>query len=145
MKRLTTKMPNGYLFNLPSINDEQAQMKYVDELADKLGQYEDAEEQGLLLRFPCKVGDKAYLIGKDENGHQKVYEGVWDSISMAQRKNGNFEVCGHISYDVYDFFYDDGRTMLHGMYVGQETTKFDKVAFLTREEAEQALVKMQLN
>lgn len=27
----------------------------------KLGEYEDAEEQGLLLRLPCKVGDTVYV------------------------------------------------------------------------------------
>lgn len=29
---------------------------------EKLAAYEDAEEQGLLLRLPCKVGDKLYRI-----------------------------------------------------------------------------------
>ena len=29
---------------------------------EKLADYEDAEEQGFLLRFPCKVGDKLYRI-----------------------------------------------------------------------------------
>ena len=28
----------------------------------KLKDYEDAEEQGLLLRLPCKVGDNIYII-----------------------------------------------------------------------------------
>lgn len=28
----------------------------------KLADYEDAEEQGLLLRLPCKVGDNIYII-----------------------------------------------------------------------------------
>lgn len=27
---------------------------------DKLADYEEAEEQGLLLRLPCKVGDRVY-------------------------------------------------------------------------------------
>lgn len=30
----------------------------------KLKEYEDLEEQGLLLKLPCKVGDKAYYIHK---------------------------------------------------------------------------------
>lgn len=30
------------------------------ECIDKLGQLEDAEEQGLILRLPCKVGDYAW-------------------------------------------------------------------------------------
>lgn len=29
---------------------------------EKLSAYEDAEEQGLLLQLPCKVGDKLYRI-----------------------------------------------------------------------------------
>lgn len=30
----------------------------------KLGKYEDAEEQGLLLQLPCKVGDTLYRVNK---------------------------------------------------------------------------------
>lgn len=29
----------------------------IKEVVDKLAEYEDAEEQGLLIRLPCKVGD----------------------------------------------------------------------------------------
>lgn len=31
-------------------------------ICNKLGEYEDLEEQGLLLRLPCKVGDKVWHI-----------------------------------------------------------------------------------
>lgn len=34
----------------------------ISEAIDKLADYEDAEEQGLLLRLPCKVGDTVYAI-----------------------------------------------------------------------------------
>lgn len=30
--------------------------------ANKLAEYEDLEEQGLLLRLPCKIGDTAYEV-----------------------------------------------------------------------------------
>lgn len=33
---------------------------YSGKVADKLAAYEDAEEQGLLVRLPCKVGDMVY-------------------------------------------------------------------------------------
>ena len=36
--------------------------RLTDLICEKLGQYEDAEEQGLLLRLPCKVGDTVYII-----------------------------------------------------------------------------------
>nr|DAJ42867.1 MAG TPA: hypothetical protein [Caudoviricetes sp.] len=32
---------------------------------EKLAAYEDAEEQGLLIRLPCKVGSNIYLITDD--------------------------------------------------------------------------------
>ena len=32
-----------------------------DAIVNKLGEYEDAEEQGLLVRLPCKVGDRIYM------------------------------------------------------------------------------------
>lgn len=37
----------------------------VYDVCEKLGDYEDLEEQGLLLKLPCKVGDTVYLIKSD--------------------------------------------------------------------------------
>lgn len=34
----------------------------LNAVSDKLGEYERAEEQGLLVRLPCKVGDTLYCI-----------------------------------------------------------------------------------
>lgn len=111
---------------------------------EKLADYEDAEEQELLLRLPCKVGDTVYLIDRDENNKFKVYEGKWKRVSLVQTsKDGSFNLCGEISYDIYDFFYDDGRMMKHGMYVGQESTKIGEIVFLTKEKAEAKLKEME--
>ncbi len=33
---------------------------------EKLAEYEDLEEQGLLLKFQFKIGDKVYMIGENE-------------------------------------------------------------------------------
>jgi hypothetical protein len=114
------------------------------DLREKLKYYEDAEEHGLLLRLPCKVGDAVYLIDKDENNRLQVYEGKWRRVSLVQTsKNSSFELCGEISYDIHDCFYNDGRTMEQVMYVGQESTRIGKVVFLTREEAEAKLKEME--
>lgn len=40
--------------------------KTIDDVIDKLAEYEDLEEQGLLLRLPCKVGDTVYIIYSDK-------------------------------------------------------------------------------
>lgn len=112
----------------------------------KLATYEDSEEQGSLIKLPCKVGDPVYLIDRDENNKFKVYEGKWERVSLVQTsKNGSFNLCGEISYDIYDCFYDDGRTMKRRMYVGQEHTEIGKVVFLTKPEAEARLKELYNN
>ena len=114
--------------------------KQVAEYLRKLKDYEDLEEQGRLIKLPCKVGDTVYLIDRDENNKFKVYEGKWKRVSLVQTsKDGSFNLRGEISYDIYDCFYDDGRMMKHGMYVGQERTKIGEVVFLTKSEAEAKL------
>nr|DAF49826.1 MAG TPA: hypothetical protein [Myoviridae sp. ctBbR2] len=114
--------------------------RQVAEYLRKLKDYEDLEEQGRLIKLPCKVGDTVYLIDRDENNKFKVYEGKWERVSLVQTsKDGSFNLRGEISYDIYDCFYDDGRIMKHGMYVGQERTEIGKVVFLTKSEAEAKL------
>lgn len=58
---------------------------------EKLAAYEDAEEQGLLLRLPCNVGDKAYIIaGKDISKQtiQRVTIGSDKILEFCTRKRG---------------------------------------------------------
>lgn len=111
---------------------------------EKLAKYEDAEEQGTIFYYPCKIGDPVYLIDRDENNKLRVYEGTWKRVSLIQdKKNGSFELRGEISYDIYDFYYDDGRTMKHGMYVGQENTRIGERVFLSKEAAEVKLRELQ--
>lgn len=62
------------------------------ELREKLKRYEDSEEQGLLLRLPCKVGDTVYVVTSpfnvfddieyDENMKDEVYEAYVSSVSF---------------------------------------------------------------
>ena len=48
---------------------------------EKLADYEDAEEQGLLLRLPCKVGDIVYrIINQRDNYDDTVYQIVSSTI-----------------------------------------------------------------
>jgi len=35
-----------------------------DNICEKLGEYEDLEEQGKLIKLPCKVGDIVYKVNK---------------------------------------------------------------------------------
>ena len=63
MERLTEYMGNGNDYE--SINPIDTPYEYgkanLQALINKLAAYEDAEEQGLLLRLQCKVGDTVYV------------------------------------------------------------------------------------
>ena len=72
----------------------------------KLKQYEDAEEQGLLLRLPFKIGQKVYYI----------YE---------------YELC------------EDKSFMIGSMLYSYSCLDFPRNYFESREEAEQALKRME--
>lgn len=94
MERLTEKMHNTncvagcgsnckYGFRYCRKEDWE-NCQTISNVIDKLAEYEDLEEQGLLLRLPCKVGDKIFLdfagFGKDideftvENFHLDCFE-----------------------------------------------------------------------
>lgn len=85
--------------------------KTVKNMIKKLATYEDLEEQGLLVRFPCPIGTT-----------------VWDIYGMGIRKN----VVSGIEYG------KDGRWFLwanEDEWLGE----LNVVVFLTREEAENKL------
>nr|DAU34526.1 MAG TPA: hypothetical protein [Caudoviricetes sp.] len=89
----------------------------------KLADYEDLEEQGLLIRLPCKVGDILYCIVNGEVKKLKVHSfGVPD-----------FEITNIESK------YVDGFKIVR--FVGE----VGKTVFLTREEAEKKLEEMKAN
>lgn len=96
---------------------------------EKLAAYEDAEEQGLLMRFPCKVGDKIFL---DFAGFGKDID----------------------EFTVKDFHLDcfeDGEIILFCDYESNDRTfsgqidvmEFGKSVFLTKEEAKAKLAEME--
>lgn len=87
----------------------------LDDIVGKLAEYEDSEEKGLLLRLPCNVRDTVYCI---VNGYIRIgcVEG-W----------GIYETKQIIMVRI------DG--------LGRSCT-WGKTVFLTREEAEKALEKL---
>ena len=101
---------------------------FLELYIEQLKEYEDLEEQGLMLRLPCKIGDKIFLdfagFGKDVD-----------------------------KFTVKDFHLDcfkDGETTLFCDYESNDRTlsgqidamEFGKTVFLTQAEAEQKLKEM---
>lgn len=45
---------------------------FADKILTKLAEYEDLEEQGLLLKLPCKVGDSVFIISGENICGRKI-------------------------------------------------------------------------
>lgn len=58
MERLTNVGTRGEIYI--SDNDETRKIGRKEAAYKKLKAYEDAEEQGKLIKLPCKVGDTVY-------------------------------------------------------------------------------------
>jgi hypothetical protein len=63
MERLT-KYDSSYYDHMDDVD--------VEELYSRLMEYENAEEEGLLLRLPCRPGDIVYVVGT------KCLSGLYD-------------------------------------------------------------------
>lgn len=92
--------------------------------------YEDLEEQGLLLKLPCKVGD---YIWDNDFGEPCSYEVTGFSFGNLNEDYCEDEVTVFNQVVVY-------YTNYNGSITGKFTvSKIGKTVFLTREEAEKAM------
>ena len=84
MERLTKRFTDGVAYceeiedvGIKSINSKT----YVGKAVEKLAEYEDLEEKGMLLKLPCKTGTPVYFI--EFNQHDGFYIELKEfSISM---------------------------------------------------------------
>ena len=98
------------------------------DLREKLKEYEDLEEQGLLLRLPCKVGDDIYAIPSEVNYRLNKSFGAKGLNAICR------QVVDHIEFNSYGYLVSTNE----GMTVHRQEA-FGETWFLTREEAEQKL------
>lgn len=94
----------------------------------KCNEYEDLEEQGLLIKLPCKVGD---IIWDNDYGVPTAYEITGYSFGES---DGYIEYPASISQIV--FYFSNTSGSITGSFVSNE---IGKSVFLSLEEAEQAL------
>lgn len=101
MERLTDKIGNTncvkgcgsnckYGFEYCSKEDWE-NCETISDVIDKLADYEDLEEQGRLLKLPCKVGDTVYVIVGKNISVQKIQRVTIDSerkIEFCTKKRG---------------------------------------------------------
>lgn len=140
MERLTKISAVGEYLprkTLNLIHKSDSSESNLTEILEKLGEYEDAEEQGLLLRLLCGIGTDIYYIPSEKNfrlnlldGHgeeNRVFHQTVDRITF--RKNGWYMECDS------DLEYGTGRILLD--------TSYGVTWFLTSEEAEAKLKEME--
>ena len=125
MERLTEKI-SEYI----QCNNNECRLGYCDRecehykcMVNKLAEYEDAEEQGLLLRLPCKVGNTAWYIDDDDDDYP--IEIVITTIEIKK-----------------DYILYHAEERYNGGTLAIIEEEFGKTIFLTKEEAEQALEQM---
>ena len=109
MERLTYRTTKGEAIGNSSVAD-------IGNILEKLAEYEDLEEQGLLLRLPCKVGTTVYNTTWWNDVQEKVKvdgKTFYRTIHKHKISKSTFSLV-----DIYDF----GKTV-----------------FRTKAEAEQKL------
>lgn len=97
----------------------------MKKMINRLAELEDLEEQGLLVKLPCKVGDTVYVPTRNFISELRI---TMVSVDMHE---------AYFSWMLNSGIYPnlDG---FHGYELG-------KTVFLTREEAEKKLEKMKKN
>lgn len=97
----------------------------TDDDVDKWNGYKNAEEQGLMLRLPCKIGDTVYCIED-----KKIWNCIVDKVTISRTNGIWFEV-------------KTPKSMPDISAIEYAENDIGKTVFLTQEEAEQKLKEME--
>ena len=110
----------------------------VGKAIEKLGDYEDLEEQGLIVRLPCKVGDTVLVVTSpinvfdydeyDGDAEYEVYESFLSSVSY-YASGEQFRIYAKVTNSFIAAYFRE--------------CDFGESIFLTREEAEKKLEEME--
>lgn len=132
MNRLTERdwksKCEGYPWNVHPVKD-------IDDLQyyKKLATYEDAEEQGLLLKLPCKPKSEIFLICSRYT--RCSFEDVpFEESSCIGCEN---------DCDSHKEIYIHRNSSVDVEWIVRNLNKFGKTVFLTKEEAEVKLAEME--
>ena len=106
---------------------------FADKILTKLADYEDLEEQGLLVRLPCKLKDKLYHfygIDLEDNFVDVISDEIIMEVVATEFVIDSYEIAIKCITD------------WNSPYEYLPAAEFGKTVFLTREEAEKKLEEM---
>lgn len=109
--------------NVANINPERPYEQVVADCMKDYLKYRKLEEQGLLLKLPCKVGDTVYSVTRNFISKYTIF-------SIEKYKEGFF-----FNWNCEEGIYANIR--------GFTEFEIGKTVFLTKEEAEQKLKEME--
>ena len=127
MERLTYRTTKGEAMGNSSVTD-------IGDILGKLAEYEDLEEQGLLLRLQCKVGDTVYCI-YERYTKCSENEQEFDEYSC--------QGCECLECDSHKELYVQSQKAYSLDWIVSNLKRFGKTVFLTQAEAEQKLKEME--
>lgn len=134
MERLTERMENA-----PD-GESNVWVKNHDYIkaSEKLAEYEDLEEQALLVRLPCKAGDTVWVVTSpinvfdydkyDGDAEYEVYESFLSSVSY-YASGEQFRIYAKVTNSFIAAYFRE--------------CDFGESIFFTREEAEKKLEEIQ--
>lgn len=130
MERLTRTSDFGeaaFTFNL-YINCLPSEANKILNVATKLKEYEDLEEQGRLLKLPCKVGD---TVWDNDYGRPCAYTITAFSFGECEEY-----ICEPVTTKEVVFYYANSSGSITGSFAESEISKS---VFLSKSEAEAKL------
>lgn len=124
-------------YELVEASDVVIDEKKLAEWLEELKSYKNAEEQGLLVRFPCKVGNTVWVVTSpinvfdydeyDGDAKYEVYESFLSSVSY-YTSGEQFRIYAKVTNSFIAAYFRE--------------CDFGESIFLTREEAEKKLEEM---
>lgn len=157
MKRFTekTKEPDLWMYRVSTYKDyrvsqnDNGKTEFCGKFINKLGEYEDAEENGLLLRLPCKVGQILFVDTNTLPADKMKFDGGMPAFQKARVVSIRINSKGiFIKVAVEAKFLEEWVDYETGpdcdyfekiKYYTYPKSAFGKTIFLTKEDAEKAL------
>ena len=114
-------------------NDGECRECQIQKAFNKLAEYEDLEEQNLLLRLPCKVGDTVYVVPSNTNYRINIVNGHTEYNRVYYQKVSNISI---YSVGTYSLITCEGMGIVSSDFLGETW-------FLTENEANDKLKELE--
>ena len=138
MERLTFKW-NSKLYDvldpIDIVDNEYSKINF-EKMLVKLGEYEDAEEQGLMKILPVSIGSDVYFIPSKTNYKLNILNGYEQNNRVYHQNVAN------IVFNKHGWYLELDKNLEHGIDHILVDEFYKETWFTTKEEAEQALKQM---